>query len=155
MSRLLHVCAAAIGLTLSPLAGQAQRGPAASGAFGIGWSPAAGLIGVEFVNRSFRRLPRLGGAAGIGLAGAGVRLNLSLRNPVGARPLPYLGVGYVATPWLPVLRMSGAVCVEGGLQVWPLRRDGVYVDLGTGVAVPAGASRTIGPVLRLLVGHTL
>ena len=155
MTRLLRAGLAAIVLAIPWSAVHAQSVPAPTGAFGIGWSPAAGLVGVEFVSRSFAHASRLGGAAGIGLAGAGVRLNVSLRDPAVNRHLPYLAVGYVATPWLPILRMSGATSVEAGVQVWPSRRDGLYLDFGAGVAFLAGASSTTGPVLRLLVGHTL
>jgi hypothetical protein len=155
MSRLLRVCLVAIALTSPALRAQAQGLSAPTSAFGIGWSPAAGLIGVEFVNRSFTRAPRLGGAAGIGLAGTGARLNVSLRNPAVSRRVPYLGLGYVAAPWLPILKMSGAASVEGGVQIWPSEHDGLYLDVGAGIAVLTGASSTTGPVLRLLVGHTL
>lgn len=155
MSKWLRICLTAIAVTTPSRAVQSQSAPAPTHAFGIGWSPAAGLIGVEFVDRSFVRAPRLGGAAGIGLAGVGARLNIGLRNPAAHRRLPYLGVGYVTTPWLPVLKMTGAASVEGGVQLWPSRADGMYFDVGAGVAFLTGASSTTGPVLRLLVGHTL
>ena len=155
MNRWLRVGLAATALTAPGLTVEAQSASAPARAFGIGWSPAAGLIGVEFVDRSFAHAPRLGAAAGIGLAGVGARLNIGLRDPVEHRRLPYVGVGYVTTPWLPVLKMSGAASIEGGVQLWPSRPDGVYCDIGAGVAFLTGASSTTGPVLRLLVGHTL
>ena len=155
MSRLLRgFLGVTIALSTAGAAAQAQGVSPPTRAFGIGWSPAAGLIGVEFVKRSFAHAPRLGGAAGIGLAGAGARLNVTLRDPLANRHVPYLGVGYVATPWLPILKMSGAASIEGGVQLWPSRGDGLYFDVGAGIAFLAGASSTTGPVLRLLVGHT-
>jgi len=155
MSRLLRGClGVTIALSTAGAAAQAQSVPPPTRAFGIGWSPAAGLIGVEFVKRLFAPASRLGGAAGIGLAGAGARLNVTLRDPAANRHVPYLGLGYVATPWLPILKVSGAASVEGGVQVWPSRGDGLYFDVGGGIALLNGASSTIGPVLRLLVGQT-
>lgn len=155
MSRLLRASLVAMAFTTAGSALQAQAASAPTNAFGIGWSPAAGLIGVELVHRSFVHVPRLGAAAGIGLAGAGARLNFSIRDPAKSQRLPYVGAGYVTTPWLPVLKMSGAASVEGGVQFWPGRRDGVYFDVGAGIAFLAGSSSPTGPVLRLLVGHTL
>ena len=122
-------------------------------AIAVGWSPAAGLIGAEFVGRAHSRAPRLGAAVGIGLAGFGGRFNLALRDPWAHTRVPYLGVGYVTTPWLPVIRMSGAASLEGGVQFWPTAKQNVYVDAGAGVARLFGAAASTGPVLRLLVGR--
>ena len=47
---------------------RAQSTDSANSVFAFGWSPAAGLIGIEWVNRSFSAAPRLGGAVGIGVA---------------------------------------------------------------------------------------
>jgi hypothetical protein len=150
---LLRACLCAIAIAAVCMPADAQTAGAPTRAFAFGWSPAAGLLGVEFVDRSFTRMPRLGGAVGIGLAGVGARLNVTIRDPAATRHVPYLGVGYVATPWLPIIRMSGAASVEGGVQVWPSRRDDLYFDFGAGIAFITGASSSTAPGLRLLVGH--
>jgi hypothetical protein len=127
-------------------------------AYGIGYSPAAGLVGVEWVDRSFTRVaPRLGGAFGFGLGGVGARLNLTLRDPAAHRRVPYVGAGYAAALGLPFTDIDGAASVEGGVQFWPAPGRRLYADLGAGVAYlvgPRGNNSDVGPVLRLLLGRT-
>ena len=123
-------------------------------AFAFGWSPAAGLIGVELVARSFEQAPRLGGAVGVGIGGVGARLDLTLREPRTHNRVPYLAAGYVITPWIPSVKLSSAATFEGGVQIWPVRPRRLYLDVGTGIAFLSGASDKLGPVLRLLVGAT-
>ena len=123
-------------------------------AYALGWSPAAGLIGVELVARSFSAAPRFGGAVGVGVGGAGARLNLTLREPRAYNKVPYVAVGYVVTPWIPSIKLKSAVTIEGGVQVWPVSPRKLYLDFGTGIAFLSGASDKLGPVLRLLVGQT-
>ena len=125
-------------------------------AFGIGYSPAAGALGVEWVTRSFPRAPRLGGAHGAGVAGIGARLNVALRDPAERRRVPYVGAGYMSALWLPVLKLSGITSVEGGVQFWPAPGHDFYMDLGAGVALLSGTGHSgdVGPVLRLLFGRT-
>lgn len=136
-----------------PLFAQSDRIPTAAWAFG--WSPAAGLIGLEVVARSFGAAQHLGGAAGIGIGGLGLRVNLAMRNPNAHHRIPYLGVGYAATPWLPTIRLKSLTSIEGGVQIWPTGQSRLYMDFGAGVAFLTGASEEIGPVLRLLFGRTL
>lgn len=123
-------------------------------AFAFGWSPAAGLLGVELVARSFSGAPRLGGAIGVGIAGVGARLDFSLRDPTAFNKVPYIAGGYVATPWIPTVKLTGAATIEGGVQIWPVNPRRLYLDFGTGIAFLSGASNKLGPVVRLLVGRT-
>jgi hypothetical protein len=111
------------------------------------------MIGVELVARSFPPAPRLGGALGIGFAGAGVRANLALRDPTANRRVPYVGVGYVALPWIPVLDVTSVTTLEAGVQLWPTGTRHIYADLGAGVGWLGGGAPSTGPVLRLLVGR--
>jgi hypothetical protein len=125
-------------------------------AIGVGWSPAAGLFGAELVARSFAMAPRLGGAAGVGFGGVGARLNVALRDPAAHRRVPYVGAGYSAALWLPLIELSGVTSLEGGVQFWPTAGRGMYLDLGGGVAYLTGTGDgdEFGPVIRLLVGGT-
>ena len=123
-------------------------------AVAFGWSPAAGLIGVEFVARSFSGAPRVGGAVGVGIGGVGARLNLTLREPSTYNKVPYVAAGYVVTPWIPSVKLSSAATIEGGVQIWPVSPRRLYLDFGTGIAFLSGTSSKLGPVLRLLVGQT-
>jgi hypothetical protein len=123
-------------------------------AYAFGWSPAAGLLGVELVARSFSAASRFGGAVGIGLGGVGVRLNVLLREPLTYERVPYIGFGYVATPWLPGIRLTSVTTIEGGVQFWPTKPRRVYFDVGGGVGFLTGASSKVGPVLRLVIGQT-
>jgi hypothetical protein len=132
----------------------AQGTDVATRAYAFGWSPAAGLLGVEWVARSFSAAPRLGGAAGVGLGGVGVRLNVTLREPRTHNRIPYLAVGYVMTPWVPAVKLTSVTSIEGGLQFWPANPRRLYVDLGAGVGFLSGAASNVGPVLRFLVGRT-
>ena len=122
--------------------------------YAFGWSPAAGLLGVEFVARSFTAAPRLGGALGVGIGGIGARLDLTLRDPTTYNKVPYLAVGYVVTPWIPTVKLSSAASIEGGVQFWPVSPRRLYLDFGGGIAILSGASNKLGPVLRLLIGQT-
>ena len=123
-------------------------------AYAFGWSPAAGLLGVEWVTRSFTAAPQFGGAAGVGLGGVGVRLNVTLRDPRTHDRVPYIAVGYVITPWLPAVRLTSVTSIEGGVQFWPVSPRRLYLDFGAGVGFLTGASSKVGPVLRLLAGRT-
>jgi hypothetical protein len=132
----------------------AQGTDVPTNACAFGWSPAAGLLGVEWVVQSFSTASRFGGAAGVGLGGVGVRLNVSLREPRTHERVPYIGFGYVATPWLPAVRLTSVTSIEGGVQFWPTKPRRVYFDIGAGVGFLTGSPNKLGPVLRLLVGQT-
>jgi hypothetical protein len=106
----------------SLLAGQATVIP--THAYAFGWSPAAGLLGVEFVARSFTAAPRLGGALGVGIGGIGARLDLTLRDPTTYNRIPYLALGYVVTPWIPTVKLSSATSIEAGVRFRRLARSG-------------------------------
>ena len=147
------VIAAVLALGASGVNAHGQAAAVPREAVAVGWSPAAGLVGAEFVVRSHSRAPRLGVAVGIGIGGFGGRLNIALRDPRAHTRVPYLGGGYVTTPWLPVLRMSGAASLEGGMQFWPVSKQNLYFDVGAGAARLFGAGASTGPVLRLLVGR--
>jgi|SRR5687767_1346589 len=145
--------ATAIALASAPLAAQdSTTAPVRS--FGVGWSPAAGLIGIERVQRSFSFAPRLGGAVGFGIGGVGARANLMLRRRAQHRREPYLAAGYSVTAWLPVIDTGNIVSLETGVQFWPVGRRQLYFDLGAGVAFIGGRSDDVGPVLRLLFGRS-
>ena len=142
-------------LAISAQSLRAQSADSTNSVFAFGWSPAAGLLGIEWVARSFSAAPRFGGAIGVGLAGTGVRLNLTLRDPRTHARVPYLGVGYAVTPWMPVVKLRSVASIEGGVQFWPVSPHKMYLDIGTGIAFLSGASNDVGPVLRLLLGSTL
>jgi hypothetical protein len=148
--------ATAVALPAQEAAADSSARPPVRTALALGWSPAAGAIGAEWVHRAAPGR-RLGWAAGVGFAGFGARLNLELarRGRAGARQrVPYVGVGALATPWMPVLDTRGAASLEGGVQFWPVARGGWYADLGAGAAaVFSGDGTQPGPVLRLLVGR--
>jgi hypothetical protein len=131
----------------------AQASSIPTRAVAFGWSPAAGLFGVEGVARSFAAAPRLGGAAGVGLAGFGVRINLTLRQPKAHSSVPYVAVGHTVTPWIPVIALTSVTSVEGGVQVWPTGERHLYMDFGAGAAYERGKYNEVGPVLRLLFGR--
>jgi len=132
----------------------AQGSDVPTRAYAFGWSPAAGLLGVEWVARSFSTAPQLGGAVGVGIGGIGVRLNVTLREARTHDRVPYLAVGYVMTPWLPAVRLTSVTSIEGGVQFWPVSPRRLYLDFGAGVGFLSGASSKVGPVLRLLAGRT-
>lgn len=131
---------------------RAQSTDSTKSVLAFGWSPAAGLLGIEWVDRSFSAAPRFGGAVGVGIAGAGIRLNMTLRDPTTHHRVPYLGVGYAVTPWMPVVKLRSVASIEGGVQFWPVSPHKMYVDVGTGIAFLSGVSNDVGPVLRLLLG---
>ena len=133
----------------------AQATDTANSVFAFGWSPAAGLLGIEWVGRSFSAVPRLGGAAGAGLAGLGARLNVALREPTTHQRVPYFGIGYAVTPWMPVVQLRSIASIEGGVQFWPDPPRHFYMDISAGVGFLSGASEKVRPVLRLLFGSTL
>jgi hypothetical protein len=141
-----------LGISAQRANAQVSSVPARAVAFG--WSPAAGLFGVEGVARSFAAAPRLGGAVGVGLAGFGVRLNLALRQAKAHRSVPYVAVGHAVTPWIPVIALTSVTSVEGGVQVWPIGERRLYMDFGAGVGYQRGKYNEVGPVLRLLFGRT-
>jgi hypothetical protein len=154
-ARSLRLLTRTVVMVLGAHSLSAQPAPLPQRALGGGWSPAAGLIGIELVQRSFTSAPRINGAVGVGLAGFGARLNFCIRQPVTERRVPYIGVGYAATPWVPAVRVSGAATVEGGMQFWPRAGHRLYVDVGAGAALLVNARSQFGPVLRLLVGGAL
>ncbi len=144
----------AVLLAVGAQRADAQSTDVPTNAYAIGWSPAAGLLGVEWVVRSFSAASRFGGAAGAGLGGVGVRLNVSLRQPRTHDRVPYIGFGYVATPWLPAVKLTSVTSIEGGVQFWPTKPRRLYFDLGAGVGFLTGAANKVGPVLRLVAGQT-
>jgi hypothetical protein len=122
----------------------------------VGYSPAAGIIGVEWIR--WASTSRAGWAAGIGVAGFGGRLNLGFgdRSAGRRRRVPYVGVGATATPWIPLFPILAVGSLEGGVQFWPADSKGRYLDVGAGAAVLVGRGdreTEFGPVLRLLVGR--
>ena len=129
-------------------------------AVGLGWS--TGLIGVEFVVRSLPPAPRLGVAVGGGIVGPGGRVTVALLPPSG-RLVPYAGAGVLSNLWGPRAgvgtdRLGDTRVIpvlEAGVQLWParrlgLRRRGLYVDLGAGIA--PGAPHDVWIMPRVLVG---
>lgn len=141
----------ALALATRPLS--AQSAPRT--AIAAGYSPAAGLIGAEWVR--WPRSGRLGMAVGAGLAGAGGRVNVSsVRRDNDRRRVPYVGAGYLVMPWLPFVSARGAASLEGGVQFWPAPGHRFYADLGAGAALLHGsAGHWVGPVLRLTLGRAL
>jgi len=144
----------AVLLSIGAERAAAQGAEVPTNAYAFGWSPAAGLLGVEWVVRSFSPATRFGGAAGVGLGGVGVRLNVALREPRTYERVPYIGFGYVATPWLPAVSLTSVTSIEAGVQFWPTKPRRIYFDVGAGVGFLTGASSKVGPVLRLLAGQT-
>ena len=150
-SRLLSI----LLLAISAQSLRAQSTDSTNSVFAFGWSPAAGLLGIEWVDRSFSAAPRLGGAVGVGIGGIGARLNMTLRDPRNHQRVPYVGLGYAVTPWIPVVSLRSVASIEGGVQFWPVSPHKMYFDIGTGIAFLSGTSNDVGPVLRLLLGSTL
>lgn len=125
-------------------------------AWALGWSPAAGLVGVELVARSFSPTTRVGGAAGIGIGGAGVRLNVALREPRAHNRVPYVAAGIVAVAWLPTIAATTVTTIEGGVQFWPQTPRRFYMDLGAGIGFQDSTPdwERIVPAVRIVFGRT-
>lgn len=125
-------------------------------AYGIGLNTTAGLIGVEWVDRSFAQARRFGGAAGLGLFGGGLRLNGALRDPLAHTLVPYLASGFSVAVWsiYPYARSCTCLSIETGVQLWPKSPRRIYVDFGVGAAFEMGRSGDPLPALRILAGRT-
>ena len=131
----------------------------ATRAAAVGVGLTTGILGVEYVWRGTARAPRLGAAVGVGVIGPGARVMVALA-PSRWRLVPWVGVGAVSNLW--GLRagvetdfdwnvVRPLVALEGGVQLWPGRERGFYVDVGAGVLPEA---RSDAPVLaRVLVGR--
>ncbi len=125
-------------------------------AYAVGMNTTAGFLGVEWVARSFAKAPRWGGAVGVGILGAGARLNLALREPLAHTLVPYLSsglsVGIFSLP--PLARSWNGASIEAGIQVWPKKPRRLYVDVGVGAATEFGRSGDPLPALRIVGGRT-
>lgn len=157
-SRPFLLTALAVHTLPTALRAQDTQGVAPRSAVAVGWSPAAGVIGGEWVRRAGpgASVP-LGFAFGAGLAGPGARVHLALgrrATNLATRRVPYAGVSVVPVVWLPITRMRGAMTAEGGMQFWPAARRRAYFDLGAGAALvfQHGGGTYAGPVLRALAG---
>lgn len=141
---------------LSALAGtgaSAQDSIPARRAFAVGLNSNAGVVGVEWVARSFSPATRLGGAAGIGIFGAGVRLNMALRAPRANDRVPYLAAGLSYIAWLPPgITPKKIVSIEGGMQLWPTKPRRMYFDVGAGAGLEPGSAGDPVPALRVVAG---
>lgn len=125
-------------------------------AYAIGLNTTAGYAGVEWVARSFSMKQRLGGAAGVGIFGAGVRLNLALRDSQANDRVPYLAAGLAFVAWFPMLDGPRTVgSVEAGMQIWSRDARKLYVDVGAGAGFEMGSSGDPIPAVRIVAGRTL
>lgn len=155
-SHALSSVAAPLAFAL-PGALRAQAAPPPRQALAIGWSPAAGIVGVEYVRRPSRGGPLpVGFAAGAGILGVGARVHVGLRR--GGAParqrVPYVGAGYAANMWLDFSSVRSVTTGEAGVQFWPAARRRAYFDFGAGAALVTrdGGGANAGAVLRALVG---
>lgn len=77
----------------------------------------------------------------------------------GTRVERYASLGYLATPWRSGnIDAPGAAVAEGGVQLWPQHRRGLFADLAAGVVAPHGGTwggGTLGLSVRLQVGVVL
>lgn len=126
-----------LALLAPHLAGaQAPAPPPTRQALAVGVTASTGVIGVEWVHRRpfGERLP-VGTAIGVGTFGPGVRAQVGPHGTAPGRPprrvLPYLGLGYSnALWWQSISTARDLVALEGGVQMWPRTRAGLYGDLG-------------------------
>lgn len=125
-------------------------------AYAVGLNSTAGFFGVEWVARSLPAAKRLGAAAGLGIFGGGVRLNLSLREPTAHNRVPYLASGLSVIAWLPpgISGPRSVASIEAGVQLWPKSPRRLYVDLGVGAGFEMGSSGDALPAVRVVAGRT-